>query len=95
MSFYQVDSRQLRSKRDELLGLNQRFRQEKEMLCSKEAALCAMWEGSANDSFHTQFARNSGQMDSFTELVDQYLNVIEQIADRYDMAEQTNTGRVM
>ena len=95
MSFYQVDSRQLRSKRDELMGLSQRFRQEKEMLCSKEAALTSMWEGSANDSFHAQFVKNSGQMDSFIEVIDQYLNVIEQIADRYDQAEQTNTGRVM
>ena len=95
MSFYQVDSRQLRSKRDELMGLNQRFRQEKEMLCSKEAALSSMWEGAANESFHMLFVKNSGQMDAFAEAVQQYLNVIEQIADRYDIAEQTNLGRVM
>ena len=95
MSFYQIDSRQLRSKRDELIGLSQRFRQEKEMLCSKEAALTSMWEGAANESFHAQFMKNAGQMDAFIEVVGQYLNVIEQIADRYDMAEQTNVGRVI
>ncbi|MCR5301829.1 MAG: WXG100 family type VII secretion target [Lachnospiraceae bacterium] len=95
MSFYQVDSRQLRSKRDELIGLTQRFRSEKEALCSKEAQLSSMWEGEANESFHTRFIKDSGQMDSFIEVIQQYLNVIQQIADRYDMAEQANVGRAM
>lgn len=95
MSFYQVDSRQLRNKKDELTGLLQRFRQEKEMLCSKEGALRSMWEGAANDSFHNSFIKNAGQMDAFIELVDRYITVIESIAQRYDMAEQKNTGRAI
>lgn len=95
MSFYQVDSRQLRSKKDELIGLSQRFVQEKEALCAGENALRSMWEGAANDSFHTLFMKNAGQMDAFVEVVKQYTNVIENVADRYDRAEQKNLGRVM
>ncbi len=94
MSFYQVDSRQLRSKKDELLGLTQRFRQEKELLCAREESLRSMWEGAANESFHTGFVRNAGQMDAFVEVVNQYMNVMESVADRYDMAEIRNLGRV-
>ena len=95
MSFYQIDSRQLRGKKDELIGLLRRFSQEKETLCAKETALRAMWEGAANEKFHDLFVKNAGQMDAFGEVVNQYTVVIDNIADRYDTAEQRNLGRVM
>lgn len=95
MSFYQVDSRQLRTKKDELLSLVQRFRQEKENLCSKEMALKSMWEGEANQKFHEEFMRSSGQMEAFGDTIIRYLNAIDTIAQRYDLAEEKNLGRVM
>ena len=94
MSFYQIDSTRLRGKKDELCELSQRFLHEKETLCAKELALRSMWEGGANDSFHSEFIRNAGKMDAFSETVNRFLNVIEYIADRYDMAEQRNLGRI-
>ena len=95
MSFYQVDSRQLRNKKDELLNLSQRFRQEKETLCAREESLRSMWEGEANESFHAGFIRNTGQMEAFIEVVRQYANVMESVADRYDVAEIRNLGRAV
>ncbi len=95
MSYYQVDNRQLRTKKDELAGLIQRFVSEKENLISNEAALSAMWEGIANESFHARFVKESGIMDSFTELLYRYADVMESIADRYELAEEKNTGRAM
>lgn len=95
MSFYQVDSRQLRGKKDELLNLCQRFMKEKENLCAVELSLRSMWEGAANERFHTQFMKNAGQMDAFYELVNRYVSVIERIAERYDRAEEKNLGRAM
>ena len=95
MSFYQVDSGQLRGKKDELISLNRRFQSEKEKLCQVEAQLRSMWEGAANESFHTRFIKDSGQMDAFVRLVDRYLEVMESIAARYDNAEQRNLGRAM
>ena len=94
MSFYQIDSRQLRAKKDELMSLVQRFRQEKEQLCANEITLRSMWEGSANENFHNLFIKSAGQMDAFGEVVDRYMDAIEYIANRYDMAEQKNLGRV-
>ncbi|MBR4574120.1 MAG: WXG100 family type VII secretion target [Lachnospiraceae bacterium] len=93
MSFYQIDSRSLRTKREELAGLAARFRQEKETLISKESALLAMWEGQAKSAFHSVFVKNSGMLDAFSEVVDQYIGVMGAIADRYDAAEQKNLGR--
>ena len=95
MSFYQIDSRQLRSKNDELRGLSRRFIKEKENLCAEELTLGQMWDGAANERFHTEFMKNAGQMDAFVVTVDQYLNVIERIAERYDLAEQKNMGRTV
>ena len=93
MSFYQVDSRQLRAKKDELMTLAQRFRQAKETLCADEITLRSMWEGAANENFHTRFIKSAGQMDAFYDVVERYINVIEYVANRYDMAEQKNLGR--
>lgn len=95
MSFYQIDSRQLRTKKEELAGLNSRFLHQKDELVAKEAALRSMWEGTANENFHSQFMRFSGQMDSFAEVIGRYLSVIETIVQRYESAEQKNTGRVI
>ena len=93
MSFYQIDSRSLRTKREELIGLVQRFRTEKETLISRESALLAMWEGDAKEAFHSVFVKNSGMLDAFAEVIDQYIGFIEAVADRYDAAEQKNIGR--
>ncbi len=95
MSFYQIDSGQLRAKKEELISLNRRFLSEKENLCSKESILRSMWEGAANESFHAGFMKNAGQMDAFAQTIDRYLAVMESIAQRYDNAEQKNIGRAM
>lgn len=90
MSFYQVNSGNLRSGRDELLGLNERLKSEAEKLNSCEIALKNMWEGEANERFHQNFVKNSAQMDSFCRLIMRYCDVMEVIAGRYDSAEQKN-----
>ena len=95
MSFYQINSAQLRSKKEELVSLCQRFIQEKENLCAVELSLGSMWEGAANEQFHSVFMKNAGQMDAFAQLVNRYAGVIERIADRYDIAEQKNLGRAL
>ena len=95
MSFYQINSQQLRTKKEELASLLARFIKEKENLCAVELSLGSMWEGAANENFHAQFMKNAGQMDAFSQLVNRYLSVIERIADRYDMAEQKNIGRAI
>ncbi len=94
MSFYQVNSVQLRSKKDELTALSQRFIKEKENLCAMELGLRQMWEGEANENFHAGFMKNAGRMDTFIQVISQYLSVIERIADRYEIAEQKNLGRI-
>ena len=90
MSFYQVSSSQLRRSGDELIGLVERFKSQKEELSSDEMALAGMWEGEARESFHQAFIRDMGQMEAFVEVVTSYYQVMESIADRYDAAESKN-----
>lgn len=90
MSFYQVNSRNLRSGRDELLSLNERLKAERETLNTCELGLKEMWEGEANERFHLSFVKNSSQIEAFSTLITRYCEVMEVIADRYDSAEQKN-----
>lgn len=90
MSFFQTNSNDLRNRSEQLLSLNQRFKTEKENLSSNEMALKSMWEGEANDSFHRAYMRDAGQMDAFMEVINNYAQVMETIADRYDNAEAKN-----
>ena len=90
MSFYQVNSRELRNSGDQLMNLVEKFKVQKEELSSIEQALGSMWEGEAKESFHSAFLRDCGQMEAFAEVVTGYFQVMESIADRYDVAESRN-----
>jgi len=90
MAFYQVSSRALRENAQELQELLVRFRSQKEELSAEEQVLMGMWEGDAHQTFHQAFIRDSGQIDAFAELVNNYIKVMETIAERYDLAESRN-----
>lgn len=90
MAFYQVNSRNLREGKDELLNLNERLMGEKDNLNSCEANLKNMWEGQANEQFHQSFLKSASQMDAFYQLIRRYCEVMEIIIDRYEAAEQKN-----
>lgn len=92
MSFYRVSSAELRNSADKLAVLEQRFRAQKEELVGKEQALRALWEGEANDIFHSAFVRDTGQMDAFSQVINEYVSIMGTIADRYDSAEARNLG---
>lgn len=90
MSFYQVSSRNIRTGRDELLGLNEKLKTEKETLCSCELNLKNMWQGEASEQFHQAFLRDVSMVDAFYRLIMRYGEVLETVANRYDSAEQKN-----
>lgn len=90
MSYYQISSSDLRTKTEELSELNSKFKNQKENLAETEMALKSMWEGEANNNFHNAFLKDAGQMDAFYTAMEQYVSVLETIADRYEMAEAKN-----
>ncbi|HAG70330.1 MAG TPA: hypothetical protein DCL38_10230 [Lachnospiraceae bacterium] len=92
MSFIQVTASELRNRAEELKGLNNSFNTQTEALKNTEEALKTMWEGEANNAFHNAFLRDKGQMDSFKNAIDQYVNALLIIAAKYEEAEARNVA---
>lgn len=92
MSFFQVTSGELRKKADSLRGLNSRFKSGVDNLISTEQALKTMWEGEANDTFHSVFVKDKDQMDIFHEVIESFIEALFVIAARYEEAEKRNTA---
>ena len=92
MSFYQVTSKELRAKADELRNLDGRFLSEMEKLTSYHDALSGMWEGDAKEGFSKVFMRDKTGMDNFKRAIDQYIEALIVIANRYEEAEMKNAS---
>lgn len=90
MSFFRVTSSELRRKAGRISELNSQFRAKAEELGEQEAALSAMWEGQAKDTFHQAFLRDRQQMEVFHQLIGQYVQALLEIAERYERAEERN-----
>ncbi len=92
MGFIQVTAAQLRKRAEELKGLNMRFKSQVESLTACEQTLKTMWEGQANDTFHSAYIRDQGQMERFHSAIEQYVAALLVIAARYEEAEARNTA---
>jgi uncharacterized protein YukE len=49
-----------------------------------------MWEGDAKNAFEKAFRSDRGQMDNFYSLINQYCTALDNIAAKYETAEQRN-----
>ena len=92
MAFFQITSSELRNKAEELRNLNNSFKSQTDSLQNTEETLRSMWEGEANNTFHSAFVRDKGQMDSFRQTVEQYVEALFTIAAKYDEAEARNVA---
>lgn len=92
MAEIQVTSSTLRSKAEELNGLNERFRTEVNALIEEENTLRGQFEGQASDAFHAAFARDMTQMQNFYNAIAQYIQKLVEIAGKYEEAEAKNVS---
>ena len=90
MAYIQVTSSELRTKAEELRGLNQRFTQEIENMLSHQNNLNSMWEGEAKEAFNQAFNQDKGKLDNFKNAIDAYIQALTTIAARYEDAEKKN-----
>jgi len=88
MSFFEVTSGEVRSKAAALAELNQQFRNKAMELTEKEGSLTQMWEGVAKDTFHQAYMQDKSQMDVFNQLIDRYVEALNEIAAKYEEAER-------
>ena len=90
MAMILVTSQKIRGVADSLGQLNKQFKTKEEELQTKEQALCQMWEGQAQQAFRMAFERDNKQMDAFYGLINRYVQVLLEIAQRYEQAEAIN-----
>ena len=85
-----VNTATLRSKAEELKGLNQNFKTQVENLKTQETSLSSMWQGDANTEFHNAFQKDVTQMDNFYHAIQHYVTTLNEIAQKYDATEAKN-----
>ncbi len=87
-----VTTTTLNSKASELKSLNNNFRSQINNLKSVESSLNSMWDGEANDAFHKAFTKDITQMNNFYNAIEKYVQTLQEIAKKYDAAEQKNVS---
>lgn len=92
MSYIYVTASRLRQCSEELVQLNEQFKAGTAELDSKESSLKSQWEGEANETFHTAFVRDRGQMDAFYDAISRYAAILLVIAEKYEEAERENAA---
>ncbi|MBQ3101172.1 MAG: WXG100 family type VII secretion target [Clostridia bacterium] len=85
-----VSASELIARANELKNLNAQFKSTVGELESTEETLRGMWEGSANDAFHTAFTSDKVQMNNFYNAIEMYVYRLLEIAAKYQQAEATN-----
>ena len=90
MSILEVSPVQLKAKAEQLRGLNNNFKNEVTNLENIEVSLKSKWTGDANDKFHKKFVDDKAKMDSFTNLIEKYIQSMITIADLYEKTENCN-----
>ena len=90
MALIRVTSSQVRSTASQLRDYNANFNGQVNKLQESEASLNSMWEGAANDKFHSEFLNSKDYMTQFYTLINKYCEALDQIAAKYDETEARN-----
>ncbi|MCI6652985.1 MAG: WXG100 family type VII secretion target [Ruminococcus sp.] len=90
MAEFKVTTSDLRAKATKLEELNGRFKSAVTALVNSEIKLNAMWDGEANDEFHTAFETDKAKMEKIYNLTQKYIDALKQIAQNYDTVERKN-----
>lgn len=92
MAQFQVTTSELTRTVNDLTASNSEFRSRVTELVSLQENLAGMWQGDANTAFNAAFTQDKSQWDAFATLIDEYVNVLGQIIQQYENAEQENTN---
>ena len=87
-----VTPAELKNKASELKQFNSNLKTQIEELRSQEGALVGKWEGDAKTAFDAAFKNDMIQMDNFYNAIERYVAALQEIASRYETAENTNTS---
>lgn len=92
MAEIKVSAQQLNSTATELRSMNAQFSSEIDALNNCQQQLNSMWEGDAKNKFNTAYNQDREKMNQFKQTIDKFITALEQIAQKYQNAEQQATG---
>lgn len=85
-----VTTTELKSKAETLRTKNSSLKTQISNLQQQESSLNGMWDGEANEAFHTAFTNDVTQMNNFVDAIEKYAAALDAIAAQYDKTEATN-----
>lgn len=85
-----LTSQQVNSKKQALQQANQSFKQAANSLYQTATSM-KDWEGTAQKAFIAAVTRDKTQMDNFSDLIDRFVNTLDQMVAIIKKAEATNT----
>ncbi len=85
-----VTAQKLRETQQQLRGMNEQLKARAEDFTASGANLLSKWDGDAKTIMEANFKNDRTQMDNFIILINEYCNVLEDQAIRYESAESQN-----
>lgn len=58
----------------------------------EQAKLAQMWTGDASTEFQSHYQKEKGNFDKMIEALEQYIEALRDIKDRYEATEDANKG---
>lgn len=92
MAEYNVTISALKTKAKELEQLNETLNTMINSLQETEQSLGGMWEGEANEAFHTAFTNDMTQLRNFYNAIKLYIMALYAAIAKYIQAERRNTS---
>lgn len=90
MSKFEVTTSQVRTVINDLSANNSEFKNRVGELQELQQELATEWKGEANTAFTTAFNNDKTQWDTFGTLVDQYIQALQSMMEKYDQGEAVN-----
>lgn len=90
MSKINVTIAELVNAANTLNELNNSFKSKITEMNSLESELGAMWQGDSNNAFRTAYSSDREQWTTFSQVIDQYIQGLNRIAEKYSEAEGSN-----
>lgn len=88
MALIRVTAAQVKRTSEQLRSYNDHFNKRVGDLVSAEGKLSSMWDGEANDAFHTAFNNDKEYMMQFYNLINRYCEALDNIAAEYEAVEK-------
>ena len=92
MGLIRVTASQLRTAAGEIRSLNGQFKSQVGNLEAGEGTLASQWEGEAKNAFHKAFLDDKAKWEEFYKLIEEYCIRLEEIAKKYEEAENRTTS---